>query len=61
MLQENILVCYAAFVYFISIYLAVLKCVVHYFKLMHLFIVLNRLLFLITHLNAQWNGTTGHY
>ena len=29
--------------------------------LMHLFIVLNRLLFLITHLNAQWNGTTGHY
>ena len=28
---------------------------------MHLFIVLNRLLFLITHLNAQWNGTTGHY
>ena len=24
-------------------------------------IVLNRLLFLIKHLNAQWNGTTGHY
>ena len=32
MLQENILVCYAAFVYFISIYLA-LKCVVCYFKI----------------------------
>ena len=32
-----------------------------YCVLMHLFIVLNRLLFLITHLNAQWNGTTGHY
>ena len=32
-----------------------------YPSLMHLFIVLNRLLFLITHLNAQWNGTTGHY
>ena len=32
-----------------------------YLALMHLFIVLNRLLFLITHLNAQWNGTTGHY
>ena len=32
-----------------------------YGSLMHLFIVLNRLLFLITHLNAQWNGTTGHY
>ena len=28
--------------------------------LMHLFIVLNRLC-LITHLNAQWNRTTGHY
>ena len=33
MLQGNILVCYAAFVYFISIYLAVLKCVVRYFKI----------------------------
>ena len=29
--------------------------------LMHLFIVLKRLLFLTTHLNAQWNGTIGHY
>ena len=34
MLQGNILVCYAAFVYFISIYLAVLKCVVRYFKIL---------------------------
>ena len=33
MLQGNILVCYAVFVYFISIYLAVLKCVVRYFKI----------------------------
>lgn len=31
------------------------------FILIHLFIVLKGLLFLTTHLNAQWNGTTGHY